>query len=65
MSEFVVEAKASLDDAGTRPIPRLIGPFQTREHAEIYMGLTYPRLWGSWNVAPMESPTDAAIEARR
>lgn len=51
----VVEAKASQDEAGRQPLPRLIGPFADREAAEAYMAAIGP-LWGSWSVVPLTEP---------
>lgn len=52
----IIEANASTDADGWVPIPRIIGPFPSREAATEYMDHTYPVIYGSWNAAPIEIP---------
>ena len=52
---IVIEASAYRDEACTRPPPRLIGPFISREQAQAYIDALGP-LWGSWNTAPLFDP---------
>ena len=57
---IVVIAEAYFDAACTRPLPRLIGPFDSREFAENYMR-SHGRLWGSWGCTNMFQPDAGAI----
>ena len=57
---YVIEADATADAEGTVSLPKMIGPFQTADHARIYMSTMFPRLWGSWGLAFMESPDYAS-----
>lgn len=58
LDQFIVEVEATRDAHGNDPLPRLIGPFATREAAESYMCDVGP-LWGSWNVAPLTAPAES------
>lgn len=62
---FALEVEASVDEAGLQPIPRLIGPFQTRRHAEIFMEVNYPISFGSWGIAPLVYPGDIEFPIAR
>lgn len=48
--QFVLEIEWHTD----RPLPRLVGPFDTREKATKWGAINIPN--GSWNVAPLAAP---------
>lgn len=52
---IVIQADAYRDEAYTRPLPRLIGPFMSREQAQAYIDAVGP-IWGSWETVPLFDP---------
>ena len=56
MSAYAIQTNAYRTNDGHDPLPRLIGPFSTREAAETFMQAQCP-LWGTWNIAPLSAPT--------
>lgn len=56
---YVVKCEAYRDEAGVDPLPRLIGPFASREQATAHMDALGP-LWGSWTVGPIAVPARVA-----
>lgn len=59
--QCVVVCEAYRDDAGSDPLPRLIGPFASRDQAAAHMDSLGP-LWGSWNVSPIATPARLAAQ---
>ena len=57
---IAIEIDATVDEAGTKTMPKIIGPFPTADAARVYMGAMFPRLWGTWSLTFMESPDYAA-----
>lgn len=53
--QIIIEANLTYDEAGNRPLPRLIGPFPNLVAAYEYIGSLGP-VWGEWTTAPVLVP---------
>lgn len=51
----ILTGSACQDPVGDRPLPFPIGPFVDADSAEKFME-QFPRLWGPWEVVPLENP---------
>ena len=53
--QIIIEANLTYDEAGNRPLPRLIWPFPNLVAAYEYIGSLGP-VWGEWTTAPVLVP---------
>lgn len=54
--QFVIEGQLYADGILPRPLPRLIGPFPSRDAAASWVESQLP-LYGEWNVSPLFRPS--------
>lgn len=60
LEQFYIDAELYVDAEHLSPLPRAIGPFHTREAAELWLDARRP-LWGEYSIGPLYRPREETL----